>query len=241
MHQYSIKEEKNRIRRNIWNILEERGVARFPKPIYGRIPNFVGAEEAAERLFKTDLWRKARVVKVNPDSPQRIVRFRALMEGKIVVTASPRLLQGFIVLKPSEIPPHLYGYASTITGFFRLGKQVGLKDIPQVDLVVTGSVAVDRRGARLGKGGGYCELEYAILREIGAINEETPVVTTIHDLQIVDRIPLEPHDLTVDYVFTPTRSIEVKPRGIKPKGIIWDILGEKRELKVIKDLIHLKK
>lgn len=241
MNQPYVKDVKNRIRRHVWSLLEERGVARFPKPIYGRIPNFVGAEDAASKLFRTELWKRASAIKVNPDSPQRVIRYKALLEGKTVVTASPRLLRGFIVLQPRSIPPHLYSYASTIPGFFRLGKIVGLEDIPRVDLVVTGSVAVDREGRRLGKGGGYCELEYAILREIGVVDEETPIVTTVHDLQVVEQVPLEPHDLTVDYIFTPTRGIEVKPRGFKPKGIIWDILGEKRELKVIKDLVQLRK
>lgn len=236
-----IKRDKMRIREYIWKLLEEKGVAKFPKPIYGRIPNFIGAEKAAEKLFQTRIWSRASVVKVSPDSPQEPVRRRALEEGKVVLSATPRLRKGFVILDPRSIPPRFYQYASTIKGFFTYGRLVKLVEIPNVDLVVTGSVAVDLEGKRLGKGGGYGDLEYGILRELGVVDEDTPVVTTIHDLQIVDYVPSEKHDLTVDYIFTPTRLFEVKTHRSKPQGIYWDIIGDKKELNVVRELIESKK
>ncbi|MCD6300585.1 MAG: 5-formyltetrahydrofolate cyclo-ligase [Staphylothermus sp.] len=237
-----IKEEKQRIRKMIWDLMEKYNIARFPRPVHGRIPNFVGAEVAAERITNLDIWVNAHVVKANPDSPQKPLRYRALYDGKVLVMASPKLREGFILLDPSKIPPSKYTYASTIRGAFIYGKKVSLKDIPCIDLVVTGSVAVDRRGGRIGKGGGYAELEYAILREIGSVTQQTPVVTTVHDIQIVDQVPLEPHDLTVDYIGTPKRLYKISPRPPKPKGIYWELLGDKIKLKVIQELIqYLKK
>lgn len=236
----SIKEIKKSIRERIWRLMEERNIARFPRPVYGRIPNFVGAEKAAERIFRTSIWRKARVIKANPDSPQQPLRARALLEGKTLIMASPRLKKGFILLDPNEIPFSKRIYASTIKGAFMYGKIIPLDKIPEIDLVVTGCVAVDLKGGRLGKGGGYAELEYAILREIGVVNDNTPVVTTVHDVQIVDHIPMEEHDLTVDIIATPTRIYHITPRPRKPKGIIWDLLGEKAELEVIKELRRMK-
>ncbi len=231
-----IKKIKQEIRERIWRLLEEKNVALFPRPVYGRIPNFVGAEKAAEKIARMSIWRRASVIKANPDSPQKPLRARALLEGKKVVMASPRLKKGFILLDPRQIPPSKLVYASTIKGAFVYGKILSLKEIPMIDLVVTGCVAVDKKGARLGKGGGYAELEYAILRELGVIDDNTLVVTTIHDLQLVDNIPREPHDLTVDVVATPTKIIKFEPRPPKPKGIIWEILGEKRELPPLKEL-----
>lgn len=234
-----IKEAKKRIREMIWRLLEENNVAEFPKPIYGRIPNFTGADVAARKASKLSVWRKAEVIKANPDSPQKPLRTIALLEGKKVVMASPKLKSGFILIDPNSIPENKILYAASIKGAFMYGKTVSLKEIPQIDLVVTGCVAVDKRGARLGKGGGYAELEYAILREINVVSEETPVLTTIHDLQIVDYIPLEEHDLTVDIAVTPTRIIKFDPRPSKPRGIIWSKLGEKQLLPVIKELREL--
>jgi len=236
-----IKKKKQEIREHVWRLLEEKDIARFPRPVYGRIPNFHGAEKAAEKIFKLDIWRKARVIKVNPDSPQKPIRYRGLVEGKTVVMASPRLKYGFIILDPNLIPPTRYSFASTIKGAFMYGRIVKLMEIPDIDLIITGCVAVDLRGGRVGKGGGYAELEYAILREIGAIDRDTIVATTIHDLQIVDRIPLEEHDLTVDIIATPTRIYYVKPRPPKPSGILWEVLGDKRELPIFKELLRMKK
>ena len=82
---------KDKIRLEIWKILEEEKVAIFPFPPKGRIPNFIGANIAAEKLDELSLWRKARVIKTNPDAPQKWVREKALKHGKIVYMAVPRL------------------------------------------------------------------------------------------------------------------------------------------------------
>jgi len=231
-----IKEEKQRLRQHIWELMEKLNIARFPRPVYGRIPNFAGAEKAAEKVLFLREWKQAHVIKANPDSPQRPIREYALREGKIVIMATPRLRQGFLLLDPKNIPSNKLRFTSTIKGAFRHGRPVRLTEIPRVDLVVTGCVAVDRRGNRLGKGGGYAEIEYAILREIGALDEKTPVLTTIHDVQLVDHVPREKHDLTVDIIITPTKTIRVEPRPPKPTGIYWDLLGDKKELPIIKEL-----
>lgn len=232
----SVKELKKKIREYIWRIMEERNIARFPRPVYGRIPNFVGAEQAALKIVALKVWKKAEVIKANPDSPQRPLRYYALEHGKKLVMATPRLKEGFLLLDPSKIPSSKYSFASTIKGAFMYGRKISLRELPRIDLIVTGCVAVDRRGGRIGKGGGYAELEYAILRELGLVDDNTYVVTTVHDAQIVEHIPLEPHDLTVDIIATPRRTYIIEPRPPKPKGIIWDLLGEKKKLHVLKEL-----
>ena len=158
-------DEKQKIRERIWRLLEARGVARFPKPVYGRIPNFVGAERAAERILRLREYKSATVVKVSPDSPQRHVRYRCLLDGKILVMPTPRLREGFLLLNPSEIPQESYAQASTIRGAFIFGRRIPPEDLPKIDMIIVGSVAVTEKGLRLGKAGGYSELEYAILLE----------------------------------------------------------------------------
>lgn len=61
---------KKEIREYIWNFLEENKLGRFPFPLKNRIPNFKGAEKAAAFVFTMPEYKKAKVIKVNPDSPQ---------------------------------------------------------------------------------------------------------------------------------------------------------------------------
>ncbi|MEM4713656.1 MAG: 5-formyltetrahydrofolate cyclo-ligase, partial [Candidatus Bathyarchaeia archaeon] len=82
--------------------MEKSRVAAFPVPCWGRIPNFIGADVAADKLRQLEEWKRARVVFVNPDSPQRKVRENALMDGKILIMASPRLERGFILIDPAK-------------------------------------------------------------------------------------------------------------------------------------------
>ncbi len=223
-----MKEEKDKIRREVWRKLEELGLAKFPRPVYGRIPNFIGAEKAASRLLNLKEYIDSRVVKVSPDSPQRYVRYRCLLDGKILIMPTPRLRRGFLILDPSRISRRMLERASTIRGAFRYGRIIDPEDIPRVDLIVTGSVAVSRDGARIGKGGGYGELEYAILRELGKVDENTPIMTNVHDIQVYERLPSDPYDLTVDYIATPRDLIKIERRRARPRGILWSLLDEEK-------------
>ena len=152
----SIVLKKQLLREKIWSEMGRSGIAVFPLPVRGRIPNFVGAEAASQKLRGLEEWKRAGVVFVNPDSPQRKVRENALMDGKILIMASPRLKKGFILIDPAKVKGK-ERFASTIKGAFRFGVEV--RDFPKPDLVVEGSVAVDRRGHRLGKGLGYGDVE----------------------------------------------------------------------------------
>jgi 5-formyltetrahydrofolate cyclo-ligase len=188
--------------------MEERGIAKFPRPVFHRIPNFVGAEKAAQNLRELPEYKAARVIFCNPDSPQRPVREVALRDGKIVVIATPRLRKGFLLLDPNTIPRDSISRVSTIRGAFKHGRFVKPSEV-KVNFFVAGSVAVSPDGGRLGKGTGYSDQEYAILKNSGGLTSETPVITTVHDVQIVEKIPREEWDVSVDVIVTPTRVIRV--------------------------------
>ena len=145
---------KAALRDQVWAAMTAARVARFPGAA-GRIPNFAGAEAAAERLRGLPEWQDARTLKANPDSAQLPVRQRALEDGKTVYMAVPRLAgpEPFFALDPdhlSESPRK----AASISGAARSARKVTLAGVSPVDLVVMGCVAVGEDGARLGKGGG---------------------------------------------------------------------------------------
>lgn len=217
--------EKQELREQVWNELEASGHARFPFPPHGRIPNYAGAGQAAERLAELDEWQDADIIKSNPDSPQRPVRRRALEAGKTVYMAVPRLKdeQCFLRLDPERIDD--IDDATTISGSAEHGEQVGPEAMDSIDLIVAGSVAVSDTGARIGKGEGYSDLEFAILREFDLVDEHTTTVTTVHELQVVDEnLSLEDHDVPMDWICTPERTIEGRTDAKKPDGIDWEHL-----------------
>ncbi|MEM2157548.1 MAG: 5-formyltetrahydrofolate cyclo-ligase [Sulfolobales archaeon] len=221
------------LRNNVWRVMEERGVSRFPKPVYGRIPNFVGAEEAALKFIHSEVFKNAKIVKVNPDSPQRPIREAVLRSNKILVMPTPRISDGFLLIDPKKLPHNVYFAASTIGGAYRYGIRVEPDDLPEVDLVVSGSSVVSIYGERLGKGEGYSELEYGILIEYKKLSPDVPIVTTVHDIQVIDyHIPLEPWDFTLDYIFTPTRVIKALGERIRPNGILWEYLSGDKILSI---------
>ena len=98
-----IASRKQLLREKIWSEMERSGIAACPLPVRGRIPNFVGAEAAAQRLRGLEQWKRAGVVFVNPDSPQRKVRENVLKDGKILIMASPRLKKDFILIDPAKV------------------------------------------------------------------------------------------------------------------------------------------
>jgi 5-formyltetrahydrofolate cyclo-ligase len=221
---------KAALREEVWSALTAAGVARFPGAA-GRIPNFTGAEAAAERLRATEAWGRAATLKCNPDSPQWPVRQRALEDGKTVFMAVPRLADDrpFLRLDPDrlEASPRR---ASSIKGAARSGQPVDLDELEPVDLVVAGCVAVGEDGVRLGKGGGFADLELALASAAGLVGPATVLATTVHDLQVrlAGTVPRADHDVGLDLVVTPTRAIEVRRRGRPVPRLRWEELTDEK-------------
>jgi 5-formyltetrahydrofolate cyclo-ligase len=221
-----VDDAKQEVRERIWALLERRKAARFPGA-RGRIPNFAGAGAAAACLAAQPPFREARVVKANPDAPQLPVRAQALAEGKLLLVAVPRLTdpRPFLALDPErlDVPPRR---AASIGGAARHGRKLAVDEVPPVDLVVCGSVAVNREGARVGKGGGFSDLEFALLVEAGLIGDATVLATTVHPLQVLDEpLPETGHDFRVDLIVAGEEVIAC-PRARRPPGVLWDHLSE---------------
>jgi 5-formyltetrahydrofolate cyclo-ligase len=223
---------KAALRQQVWSAMREARVARFPGAA-GRIPNFTGAEAAADRLRGLPAWQAAGTVKANPDSAQWPVRQRALEDGKTVYMAVPRLAEPepFFALDPAHLSEKPRA-ASSIKGATRSARRVHLADLSPVDLVVMGSVAAGEDGARLGKGGGFADLEFALASAAGLIGPHTVSVTTVHEVQLcpAGTIPLTGHDIPVDFIVTPDRVIDCRPaHGPRPAaGICWPDLTEEK-------------
>jgi 5-formyltetrahydrofolate cyclo-ligase len=63
--------------------------------------------------------------------------------------------------------------------------------------VIVPALAVDRRGVRLGRGGGSYD------RALSRVPVGTPIVAALYDGELLDALPADPHDVRVTGVATP--------------------------------------
>ncbi|KAK0086473.1 hypothetical protein PV325_003132 [Microctonus aethiopoides] len=234
---------KRHYRQQTWDYMMKNDLVNFPSRVYKRIPNFKGAEEAAKRLSELDEFKNAKVIKINPDKPQEPVRLLALEAEKEILVPIPRLKSGlFYHVVSSEVKSDDLKVVATRDGLQEHGKPIGVDAKIKVDLVVLGAVCVSPEGYRIGKGEGFADLEFAMMMRMGAITDETIVATTIHDSQLIDNLEPEifkKHDVPVDIIVTPTKTIIVNEKLRKPVGIFWDILTQRR-VKSVQILQQLK-
>nr|CAI9696869.1 unnamed protein product [Rangifer tarandus platyrhynchus] len=224
--------------------MESKNLADFPRPVHHRIPNFKGSYLACQNIRDLEVFARTQELKVDPDKPLEGVRLLALQSKKILLVPTPRLRTGLFnkITPPPGATKDILRKCATSQGVRNYSTPVGLDSKVLVDLVVVGSVAVSEKGWRIGKGEGYADLEYAMMVSMGAVSQGTPVVTIVHDCQVVD-IPealLEDHDLTVDYILTPTRVIITGCERPKPAGIAWSKISYEmmEKIPILRSLRH---
>ena len=122
-------------------------------------------------------------------------------------------------LDPARISPQDIPAATTMSKCRRFAEDVALTELPQLDAIVCGSVAVTAAGLRCGKGEGYSDIEFAILAELG--HAPVPVATTVHEVQLVGGFPQAGNDLPLAFIVTPIRIHAVAEPPAPPKGIDW--------------------
>ena len=219
-------EVKDRLRHQVWTQLQSEG-ATNGNP-FGHIPPFLGNEKAAEQLATLPCWQHAHVVKSNPDRAQEPVRLQALQDGKLLYMAVPRLKKArcFVALEASALAQRGVPLAEAATnrGAMRHGKLVAFEEMQPVGMVVVGCVAVSRDGGRTGKGAGFADLELGMLRQFGLVQAHTPVVTTVHPLQIVSdqQLPMLSHDWSLTWIATADEVTATHLMRSQPTGIAWD-------------------
>ena len=219
----NIIEQKEILRKSVYDSIFNGGFSNRPNGDYGKIPDFKGSDIAAQTLAKSKEWKKSKTIFVSPDSAQTPVRYLALKDNKNLIPvrylalkdnknlimASPNLEHGYYFLDGSCLDG-VEMEASTKEGALKYKIDDDSKHHHMsVDLLVEGSVAVDREGHRIGKGKGYGDREIADLLERKLIKTTTPLATTIHPLQLVDFVPTEDHDQKLNMVVTTEEIIRI--------------------------------
>lgn len=219
------------LREQVWGELRQvaRPDSRFHWDFSSFIADFEGSDRAAERLAALPAWQASTLMFITPDNSTEHVRRAALSEGKSFVMTTYGIRRGFLHLAPEDVPPADVNYAATLDGCDRFGRPVTLAEIAALDrigLLVTGGSAVTLDGLRLGKGHGYFDLEWALLSEVGAVDERSEIADVVHECQVVDAdVAPAAHDVRVDWVVTPTRTLQVDGPG-HPRGhVLWDLVA----------------
>jgi 5-formyltetrahydrofolate cyclo-ligase len=73
--------------------------------------------------------------------------------------------------------------------------------LAQAGLVIVPALAVDRRGVRLGRGGGFYD------RSLTARDPHARLVAMVRDAELVDELPADPHDVPMTHALTPGRGL----------------------------------
>ncbi|MGB3263946.1 MAG: 5-formyltetrahydrofolate cyclo-ligase [Microcoleus sp.] len=219
-------QDKDQLRTEIWSLLKQQAASIGDS--FGHIPNFVNADMAAENLANLPIWQQAKTIKCNPDAAQIPVRMRALQDGKRLYMAVPRLTDDrcFVELTAADLQRQNVSIAESAIARKALacGKLVSFAEMEPIDLVIVGCVAAGRSGGRTGKGAGFADLELAMLTEFGLVQIDTPIVTTVHPLQVVadSRLPMQPHDWPLNWIVTAGEVIETNTSYPRPTGLNWD-------------------
>jgi 5-formyltetrahydrofolate cyclo-ligase len=190
-------DSKKEIRDYVWNMMVKERIAAFPYPPHGRIPNFVGAEAASKQIRKLDKYREAECVFSPPDGVLIPFRRMILMDGKILAYSTPHMTS-FKMMKPGM--PAKVSIKDLIRGGELLTRSV--------DIAVVGSVAVDKKGNRIGKGSGYGDKELTYLKER---NPKILSGTLVHSSQVFEDFSnlAQEHDVSIDFILTEKEPIMI--------------------------------
>ena len=148
------------------------GLAQRGQTVCAYVP--VGSEPGSPALLDTLLNLDVRVllpIARNDDGVPRPLRWGGYRPGTLVAAAF-----GLREPPPPWLPPETIGEA---------------------DLVLVPALAVDRSGARLGRGAGFYD------RTLGWAAPGARLVAVVRDDELLDELPAEPHDVRMTHALTP--------------------------------------
>lgn len=218
------------IRQQIWTKLREvaRPDTRFDLNFAEVIPDFEGSEAATARILEMPAYRDSAFAFITPDNCLAGLRQAMIEADKPFVMSTYGIYRGFVLMEPGMVPEGAALYASWLDGMEHFGRPITLAEIADrgsFDFMATGASAVSVDGVRFGKGHGFFDIEWGMFTDLGLVDQKTPVVAIVHDVQVVeDRLTPSETDILVDAVATPTRLLRVEDMAPRPRGVKWDLV-----------------
>jgi 5-formyltetrahydrofolate cyclo-ligase len=211
---------------NIKESLRQRLPPNLPSPARG-------GGKMAEQLRRQDLYQQTRCVFATPAALLHQIRINCLLDNKFLVMPTPGLKDGFYCITPHTVPFRQLGTAMTETGLRRFGRRLEQGENSVIDLLLTGALAVDRNGGRLGSGTGYFDLSCAILSSYGWLAENHHILAVVdRTRRVTEPLPLEPWDVTMAGVVTAEDCYLFADQGRREYPIFWQQLSAGRIKKI---------
>jgi len=192
----SFVEKKTRLRRHVAELVAEM-------PVEQRV---VLDRAVQARLLSHTIYQRSRVLHCylalrDEVATERLVR-TALLDGKRLVV--PVVAKDQVLLH-AEITDYDRDLAAGYQGILepRSGER-RLVDLSEVDLFIVPGAVFDRRGYRIGRGLGYYD------RCLSGVKGHAVMCAMAYELQVLNEVPSEAHDVPVDYIVTEQRVIECK-------------------------------
>jgi 5-formyltetrahydrofolate cyclo-ligase len=220
------------VREKVWAAYRTvaRPDSRFHWDFASFIADFEGSEQCVDRVRALPAWSRSALLFITPDNSTELIRRAAMADGKPFLMTTYGIRRGFLALDPGDVPVAERSYAATLDGMDHYARPIDLKDISEIGrigLLITGGSAVNLSGHRMGKGHGYFDLEWALLSEIGAVDDASEIVDIVHDCQLVDvDVAAAAHDVPVDWIITPTRTVRTDAPGRAPGRVHWDLVWD---------------
>jgi 5-formyltetrahydrofolate cyclo-ligase len=222
------------IRERIWSQLEHvaKPDSRYHLSFSEVIPDFQGSEIATDRVMALPAFLSAKLAFITPDNCLVDLRRRLIEAGTPFVMSTYGIYRGFLYMGSGMVPKGAELYAAWLDGMEHFGKPISLEETSRLgkfDVMVTGASAVSMEGVRFGKGHGFFDLEWGMFSDLKLVDESTPVIAVVHDVQVVeDKLQLSETDIAVDFIATPSRMISVERRNLRPQGVKWELLDPKQ-------------
>ncbi|MBB6715336.1 5-formyltetrahydrofolate cyclo-ligase [Clostridium gasigenes] len=158
-----------------------------------------------ETLLKSKMYKESTniftFINYGSEVKTKIFIIKALEDGKRIFV--PKTVSGTREMKAVEISsldnlkPDNWGILEPKTFKGEIDKQC-------LDLIIVPGVAFDKDGNRIGYGGGYYD------RYFSGLNSRIKKVVLAYDLQIVESLVTEKHDVTIDFIITEKEITEIK-------------------------------
>ncbi|MGW8287483.1 MAG: 5-formyltetrahydrofolate cyclo-ligase [Desulfobulbales bacterium] len=186
--------------------------------------------KVAQKLRGLQIYRDAATIFATLDRSLHQARINCLVDGKNLIMPAPSIREGFYLLPSRSISFTDLPSAVTFKGLLKHGQLLKSLDIDKlfVMLLLTGSMAIDREGGRVGDGNGFFDLCCALLQEYKGLHPNWAAMTFVQEEQIFPKpLPQDPWDIQMGAAITQS-SVHIFDQSPQKPSIFWDMLSKDR-------------